>query len=158
MLYLLNFFSLSFYNESKFVNAVDVVGLCVPKKGVLGGLKDELEIYTDSFDELLEKVDTVYIHAHPSQHYEYCKRALEAGRHVMCESPLALTTAQCEELIELAKGKNLVLMEALRTAYITAYSRLLLLLKGGKIAGASDFRYKGLFGELFLNPLRERGL
>lgn len=122
-----------FYNESKFVNAVDVVGLCVPKKGVLGGLKDELEIYTDSFDELLEKVDTVYIHAHPSQHYDYCKRALEAGRHVMCESPLALTTAQCEELIELAKGKNLVLMEALRTAYITAYSRLLLLLKGGKI-------------------------
>ena len=51
----------------------------------------------------------------------------------MCESPAALNEAECRELLKLAEENNLIFMEALRTAYITAYSRMLLLLKSGKI-------------------------
>ena len=121
-----------FYNESKYVNAVDIVGICVPEEGVLADLKESL-FYTTSYSELLEKVDAVYIHAHPSQHYKLSKEALLAGKHVMCESPLAMNLSECTELIKLAEDKKLILMEATRTAYITAYARMLLLLKGGKI-------------------------
>ncbi len=121
-----------FYNESKYVNAVDVVGLCVPKSGVLSEFAEEI-FYTTEYEELLDQVDSVYIHAHPSQHYEMSKKALIAGKHVMCESPLAKNDEECDDLFKLAQEKNLIIMEATRTAYITAYSRMLLLLKGGKI-------------------------
>lgn len=122
-----------FFKESRYVNSVDIIGICVPEEGVLEDLKDELDVYTKDYNELLENVDAVYIHSHPQMHYEQTKKALEIGKHVICESPMAMSKKQCDELIELAQSKNLVLMEAIRTAYITAYSRLLLLLKSGKI-------------------------
>ena len=121
-----------FYNESKFVNAVDVVGVCVPEQGILEDIRDKM-FYTTDYDELLSQVDAVYIHAHPTQHYTLCKSALEVGKHVMCESPLAMDADECNQLINTAEDNGLILMEATRTAYITAYSRMLLLLKSGKI-------------------------
>ena len=42
-------------------------------------------------DESFEDVDAVYIAAHPKKHYEDVKRALEAGKHAICESPIALS-------------------------------------------------------------------
>lgn len=122
-----------FYNESTFVNGISVIGLCVPTRGDLAELEKNLIVYTDSYDELLKAVDAVYIHSCPSLHFEQCRMALEAGKHVLCESPLAMDATECQLLIHLAKEKGLILMEALRTAYIMAYTRMLLLLKGGKI-------------------------
>ena len=61
------------------------------------------------------------------------KRALEKGKHVLCESPITLKVKETEELFQLAKEKNLVLMEAIKTAYSNAYNRLILLAKTGKI-------------------------
>ena len=122
-----------FYNESQFVNAVDVVGLCVPEDGVLEELKDKVRFYSWDYSSFLENVDAVYIHSHPDQHYIQCKMALECGKHVMCESPIAMSMEECNELFQIAEKKGVTLMEATRTAYITAYARMLLLLKGGKI-------------------------
>ena len=122
-----------FYNESKFVNAVDVVGICVPTSGTLPELQEGLEIYTTNYQELLSHVDAVYLHSHPENHYAECKMALEQGKHVLCESPVAMKLKEYEGLLQLAKRNNCILMEAIRTAYITAYSRMLLLLKSGKI-------------------------
>ena len=58
---------------------------------------------------------------------------MESGRHVLCESPLTLNAEQAKELIQLAENRQLILMEAIKTAYATAYERLQLLIKGGKI-------------------------
>ena len=121
-----------FYKESKYVNAVDITGICVPNEEFLDDLKTEL-FYTTDYSQLLCQVDAVYIHAHPRLHYELIKTALNAGKHVLCESPLAMRSRDCEKLIKLSESKGLTLMEATRTAYITAYERMLLLLKGGKI-------------------------
>lgn len=122
-----------FFNESQFVNAVDVVGVAVPEDGFLGELKDKVEVFTADYDELLKYVDAVYIHSSPREHYAQCKMALQSGKHVLCESPVAMSERECDELLSIAGGKGLVLMEAMRTAYITAYARMLLLLKSGKI-------------------------
>jgi predicted dehydrogenase len=40
-------------------------------------------------------------------HYEFAKRAINAGKHVLCEKPLAMTSKESGELVELAKGKKL---------------------------------------------------
>ena len=88
---------------------------------------------TEDYDALLEKVDAVYIRSKPEEHASQIRRALEAGRHVLCESPLTLSSAESEALMALAAKKKLIVMEAIKTAYATAYARLLLLVKGGRI-------------------------
>lgn len=124
-------FRTKFIKESKFVNGVDVVGVYASHPGNEPEVKDLY--YTDNYDELLKKVDAVYIISMPDKHYEHSKKALLAGKHVLCESPIAYTQEQCQELYALAKEKNLILMDAIKTAYSTAYERLLLMAKGGKI-------------------------
>ncbi len=121
-----------FQRECQFVNGVKVVGICSSDNELL---EKELDISfrTNDFFELISKVDAVYIISHPSKHYEQIKYALSNKKHVLCESPLALTAKQCEELFHLAKQQNCVLMDAIKTAYSTAYARLLLMLKGNKI-------------------------
>lgn len=81
----------------------------------------------------LDGVDAVYVATHPEKHYEDVKRALKAGKHVICESPLALSSEQCQELIDIAREKKLILNDAIKTAYSTAYSRLLVVAKSGRI-------------------------
>lgn len=84
-------------------------------------------------DETLDGVDAVYIATHPSKHYADVKRALQSGKHVICESPIGTSTEQYDELTSLAKNNDLVLADGIKTAYSTAYSRLLVVAKSGRI-------------------------
>lgn len=84
-------------------------------------------------DEDYLGVDAVYIATLPEKHYSDVKRALEKGKHVICESPIAMSTIQCKELIEYAENNSLILVDGIKTAYSTAYSRLLVLAKSGHI-------------------------
>lgn len=83
--------------------------------------------------ETLDDVDAVYVATHPRNHYDDVKKALQVGKHVICESPIALSSEQCLELIKLAHDKGLILADAIKTAYSTAYSRLLVVAKSGRI-------------------------
>lgn len=53
----------------------------------------------------------VYVGTPPVQHYENCRDALLAGKHVLCEKPFTLDLAELDALIALAKEKKLFLME-----------------------------------------------
>lgn len=117
--------------ESKAVNGIDIVGLAA-ETNVIDERLSKLHRFSD-YDDLLENSDAVYIVSSPIQHYEQIKYALQRGKHVICESPLAIKEQQVTELFELADKKNLVLMDAIKTAYATAYDRLMLIVKGGKI-------------------------
>lgn len=119
--------------ETDFVNGIQLKALCTRKMGVMDSKLQQLDVITEDYDELLTHVDAVYIRSLPQNHYEHVKKALLCGKHVLCESPLTLSKQESEELFHLADEKNLILMEAIKTAYSTAFSRLLLLIKGGKI-------------------------
>lgn len=84
-------------------------------------------------ESFFKSVDAVYIVSHPSTHYDFCRQALQHGKHVLCESPAALTTTQLTELQNYAKTHRLILTEGIKTAYSTAFNRMILLAKGGKI-------------------------
>lgn len=142
------------YNESKFVNAVEITALCSSDFTKLKDIQIEIPFSSDNYDEMLDQVDAVYVHSHPALHYEEICKALEAGKHVLCESPVTLEKSQYNELLQLAGKKNLILMEAIRTAYMLAYSRLLLIIKSGKIgkvisvdSTCTSLRTYGNFGE-----------
>lgn len=124
-----------FERESHYVNGLNIVGLCTNNEKLVLENDDlyKLNLITANFKILLEESDAIYLLSHPRYHYEQIKMALEQGKHVLCESPIAIKTSEWEELIELANKKGLVLMDALKTAYATAYHRLLLLIKSGII-------------------------
>ncbi len=119
--------------ESKFVNGLEVAGVFVDDKERFCASFPEVKHIEDSYDNLLQNVDAVYVFSHPSQHYEQIKHALLNKKHVLCESPIVLKVEQYEELIALANQQGVILMDAIKTAYSMAYNRLILLLKGGKI-------------------------
>jgi len=56
------------------------------------------------------EIDAVCIVAPTGLHYQITKEALNAGKHVLCEKPLAQTLEECQELYQIAKFKNKVLM------------------------------------------------
>lgn len=80
--------------------------------------------HTTRYDELLSWVDVVYIAVPNVLHVKYTRAALEAGRHVIVEKPMAPTAAQAEELAELARSKKLFLFEAVTTQYQDNYAKL----------------------------------
>ena len=70
-----------------------------------------LEVTTDPFDILRSpKIDAVAVITPVWTHYELAKAALEHGKHVFVEKPFTSTSAQAQELIELAERKNLTIM------------------------------------------------
>ena len=79
-----------------------------------------------SVDELLANPDitAVYIAVINSMHYEYAKRALEAGKHVLLEKPFVLHASQARELKDLARAQNLFLTEAVKTPHLPIYAEI----------------------------------
>lgn len=67
-------------------------------------------------------VDAVYIASPNSLHYEQAYRAMEHGKHVICEKPFASNLAETESLIALAKQKNLFLFEAISNIHLPNYA------------------------------------
>ena len=128
-------FLCKFERESHYVNGIEISGLYTSDLELVS--KDinlsRLPFVTNDYDELLQNSDAVYLLSHPSLHYEQIKVALSQGKHVLCESPLSLNVAQRQELSAFARERNLVLMDAIRTAYSMAYYRLILLVKSGVI-------------------------
>lgn len=105
------------------VETVEKIAICDRKESLetineLAGKYNIPQTYTD-YEELLkdENVDTVYLGIINSLHYEYSKKALEAGKNVICEKPFTSNIRELKELISLAKSNNLFLFEAITMIY-----------------------------------------
>jgi len=127
------FFLERVYREAKVVNGIEVVAICSDNSDYLPIELKGLSMVTNKLKDIIPIVDAVYIHSFPAVHYQQIKQCLISGKHVLCESPMVLNKKECEELYKIAEENNVILMEAIRTAYATAFQRMLLLLKAGKI-------------------------
>ncbi len=68
-----------------------------------------IEKYTANFDQLLNMdIDSIHICTPNNLHFPMARKALIAGKHVICEKPLATTISEAEELVSLAAKKQLV--------------------------------------------------
>jgi len=79
-------------------------------------------IYTD-IDLCLEnkEVDTIYVAVPNNLHYSVAKKALEAGKNVICEKPFTLKYDEAVELFEIAEARGLILIEAITNQYQKNY-------------------------------------
>lgn len=98
----------------------------------------DIPVAAETYEQLLDNCDAVYVATPHYTHYQYVKEALEAGKHVLCETPFVLRNEEAEELLTLAKKKNLVLMIAHKTAYCPAFRHLVVMLKSGAIGDIVD--------------------
>ena len=122
-----------FEKESHYVNGVIISGIYSEDYSSLTSELKAMARETATYQELLDKSDAVYIISQPTKHYQQVKEALLKGKHVLCESPIALQESQLDELRGIASEKGLVLSDGIKTAYSTAYNRMLLLVKSGVI-------------------------
>jgi len=109
-----------------------------------------------SYDALLEDedVDAVYVALPNSLHAEWTIRAANAGKHVLCEKPLARTAADAERLAAACRAAGVLLMEAFMWRHHPQHARVRELLNDGAIGEPSFVRAS--FGYV-INPAREAG-
>lgn len=131
-----------FVPESRFVSGVELTAVLNPCLEEARAFADRNGIAAShaSFESFVGDVDAVYISSPHLTHYEYAKRALCAGKHVLCEIPMVLSKAEAEELYALAEAKGLVLLEASKTAFCPAFNHLVALVKSGVIGEVVDVR------------------
>lgn len=122
-----------FIRESKYVNGIKIAGVFTNDKSHFDDNISPLLPLSVSIEDLFDKCDAAYIISKPENHFHDVMLALKEGKHVLCESPITLSVEEYDVLRELAKEKDLILMEGIKTAYSTAFSRMILLVKGGII-------------------------
>lgn len=93
----------------------------------------ELEWANERYDDLLKHVDAVYVATPHSTHYDLARQAIEAGVHVLCEKPMALTRAETEDLFARAESAGVVLLEAVKTAFSPGFQRMVAVARSGSI-------------------------
>ena len=143
-----------FVPDSKVVDGALATAVMNPDPELAASFASEfgLEAFSD-YDTFLQNVDMVYIASPHLTHYDYAKRALLAGRHVLCEIPFALTRSEAEELFRIAEDNDLVLMEASKTAFCPAFGHMVTLVKSGTIGDIVDV--KASLSKMVLPPTRE---
>lgn len=131
-----------FISEAKGVSVAEVAAIYNPriesavwfaKQHGLAGL-----LLTDNEDELWSAIDAIYVASPHETHADYVRKALAAGKHVLCEKPMSFSGEEATSLYELAKSNNLILLEAVKTAYCPGFEGLVSLIKSGAIGKVHD--------------------
>lgn len=143
-----------FVPETRVVNGAKVVAVLNPDRSMAESFAKEfaIEAFTD-FEAFIDQVDVVYIASPHLTHYDYTKRSLLAGKHVLCEIPFTMSKHDASELYALAEERNLVLLEASKTAYCPAFGHIVTLIKSGIIGDVVDV--KASLSKMVNPPTRE---
>ena len=118
------------------------------------------KIYTGYSSLLSSDIDAVYIPLPPALHYKWAKLALESGKHVLLEKPFTTSVKDTEDLIAIAKEKELAVHENYMFVYHTQLDyikqqlvadvigdiRLFRIDFGFPFRGVNDFRYNKELG------------
>ncbi|WP_320203602.1 Gfo/Idh/MocA family protein [Agrobacterium rosae] len=95
----------------------------------------KIEKVYESYDAMLADpdIDLVYNALPPAGHAEWSIAALEAGKHVLCEKPIAMTSQEAMEMFAVSKRTGKILMEAFHDRYHPVFMHLLELKKGDNL-------------------------
>jgi len=111
-----------------------------------------------SYEELLasDTIDGVYIPLPTSQHLEWAEKAVEAGKHVLVEKPLALNAKDIAKLIKLRDKKKVLVCEAFMVTYHPQWLKVRELLASGAIGTLRHVQ--GAFTYFNLDPTNMRNI
>ncbi len=106
-----------------------------PEKAMAYAERNQIEKAYGSYEELLQdaRIDAVYIPLPNHLHAQWAIRAMEAGKHVLCEKPAALNQAQAKEMVQAAEECGVVFMEAFMYQFHPQWARVRELVEQGAI-------------------------
>jgi len=124
-----------FVDESRYVSGVDVEGAWSRDPSNVEAFvnQHELDLGAASYEELLDACDAIYVATPHGTHVDYALQAIAAGKHVLCEKPMALRSADVSRLQAAAEKADVVLMEAIKTAYSPGFQRMIAFARSGSI-------------------------
>lgn len=95
-------------------------------KGLAFAQKYDIQKVYQTIDEVFEdpEVDIIYISTPHNTHINYLRKALSAGKHVLCEKSITLNSEELEEAIALAEENQVILAEAMTIFHMPIYRRL----------------------------------
>ncbi|MGH6839037.1 MAG: Gfo/Idh/MocA family protein [Methylocella sp.] len=104
---------------------VSAVASRTPRKAEAFAARHGIQRGFGSYEELLQSkdIDAVYIALPPALHYDWARRAIEAGKHVLCEKPLAENAQLAQELTLTARRHGRVLVEGMHMRYLDSLRR-----------------------------------
>lgn len=122
-------------DEVRFVSGVSVEGVYSRQLPSAQKFADahELRVVAETPEALLAEVDAVYIASPHHTHAGYAHQAMAAGKHVLCEKPMSLTRAETEGLYAAADEHEVVLLEAIKTAFSPGFQRMVAVARSGSI-------------------------
>ncbi len=106
-------------------------------------------IYTyETYDKIRDNpaIEAVYIGLPNSMHCEYTIRAAEAGKHVLCEKPMAISSAECRKMIDACNAHKVKLMIAYRVHYDPTFAQIRKMIHNGDIGDIIGFQ-GGFYGQ-----------
>jgi predicted dehydrogenase len=111
-----------------------------------------------SYDELLadREIEAIYNPLPNALHARWTIAALEAGKHVLCEKPLAATVAEAEAMAAAATGANRVLVEAFHYRYHPLFARLQAIIASGELGTVGHLEAHLCFPLLLPGDIRYR--
>lgn len=129
-----------FPSEASVVNGIKVIAAYdIDKDSVMQISRENKDIcaYTD-LCRFYDAVDAVYVATPHNTHYKYAVQAINAGKHVLVETPMVLESEQAKDLFAFAEQRGVVLMEANKTAHCPAFNHLIVMIKSGVIGDVVD--------------------
>lgn len=124
-----------FVAEARYVSGVSVEAVYSRnhERAAAFAQRCELQYANETFEDLLQHVDALYVASPHASHYDYARQAIEAGVHVLCEKPMTLTRQATAELHELAAARQVILVEAIKTAFSPGFQRMVAVARIGTI-------------------------
>ena len=131
------------YMASRMSDVLSTVGTVRPYAVVSRDLDRALQFgrengYKKAYDSMKnmlddKKVDFVYIATPASEHAEQVRMCIERGKPVLCETPIALTSAEAESLFSLASSLDVLVVEAVHVRFLPFFKQIVSVISSGEI-------------------------
>ncbi len=126
-----------FMDEAEKNNKINIAGICARNFEKTKNTAEEYKVDRayESAEEMLrdKSIDAVYIATMHPTHFAYTVKALNAGKHVLCEKPAVLKKEELEKVVKLAREKKLLFMEAMVVGFNPLYRQMKELIENGEI-------------------------
>ena len=102
----------------------------------------------ETFDRIRENpdIEAIYVGLPNSMHCEYTVRGAQAGKHVLCEKPMAISSGECSKMINACRQANVKLMIGYRVHYEPMWKQAIGIIQSGQL-GQLESLHGGFFGQ-----------